>query len=139
MMKKVLLAITLLGFMTACSQSDDKTQMTLDQQVDQLVTEAKFDEAMELLDETSSEEALKLREDVHLRHGIYLIYNADPSQMRENANNALREFIAVLELNPDNEKARAEIEQILGIYRSFPDRQPAEDVLEQLRDFGFQI
>ncbi|WP_232802966.1 outer membrane protein assembly factor BamD [Gracilimonas amylolytica] len=138
-MKKVLLAITLLGFMTACSQSDDKTQMTLDQQVDQLVTEAKFDEAMELLDETSSEEALKLREDVHLRHGIYLIYNADPSQMRENANNALREFIAVLELNPDNEKARAEIEQILGIYRSFPDRQPAEDVLEQLRDFGFQI
>lgn len=139
MMKKVLLAITLLGFMTACSQSDDKTQMTLDQQVDQLVTEAKFDEAMELLDETSSEEALKLREDVHLRHGIYLIYNADPSQMRENANNALREFIAVLELNPDNEKARAEIEQILGIYRSFPDRQPAEDVLEELRDFGFQI
>ncbi len=139
MMKKVLLAITLLGFMTACSQSDDKTQMTLDQQVDQLVTEAKFDEAMELLDETSSEEALKLREDVHLRHGIYLIYNADPSQMRENANNALREFIAVLELNPDNEKARAEIEQILGIYRTFPDRQPAEDVLDQLRDFGFQI
>ena len=138
-MKKVLLAITLLGFMTACSQSDDKTQMTLDQQVDQLVTEAKFDEAMELLDETSSEEALKLREDVHLRHGIYLIYNADPSQMRENANNALREFIAVLELNPDNEKARAEIEQILGIYRTFPDRQPAEDVLDQLRDFGFQI
>lgn len=113
--------------------------MTLEQQVDQLVTEAKFDEAMSLLDESSSEEALQLREEVHLRHGIYLIYNADPSQMRENANNALREFVAVLELNPDNEKARAEIEQILGIYRSFPDRQPAEDVLEELRDFGFTI
>jgi hypothetical protein len=113
--------------------------MTLDQQVDQLVTEAKFDEAMNLLDDSSSEEAIKLREEVHLRHGIYLVYNSDPSQMRENANNALREFVAVLELNPENEKARAEIGQILGIYRSFPDRQPAEDVLEQLREFGFQI
>jgi len=139
MMKKVLLALTIFGFITACSQSENKTPMTLEQQVDQLVTEAKFDEAMNLLDESSSEEALQLREEVHLRHGIYLIYNADPSQMRENANKALREFVAVLELNPDNEKARAEIEQILGIYRSFPDRQPAEDVLEELRDFGFTI
>jgi hypothetical protein len=138
-MKKVLLAITLIGFITACSQSDNESQMSLEQQVDQLVTEAKFDEAMELLDDTSSEEALKLREDVHLRHGIYLIYNSDPSQMRESANNALREFVAVLELNPENEKARAEIEQILGIYRTFPDRQPAEDVLDQLREFGFTI
>jgi len=139
MMKKVLLALTIFGSITACSQSENKTPMTLEQQVDQLVTEAKFDEAMNLLDESSSEEALQLREEVHLRHGIYLIYNADPAQMRENANNALREFVAVLELNPDNEKARAEIEQILGIYRSFPDRQPAEDVLEELRDFGFTI
>lgn len=138
-MKKVLLAIALFGFITACSQSDNTTQMTLEQQVDQLVTEAKFDEAMTLLDESSSEEALKLREEVHLQHGIYLIYNADPSQMRDNANNALREFVAVLELNPENEKARAEIEQILSIYRTFPDRQPAEDVLEQLKDFGFQV
>jgi len=138
-MKKVLLALTLIGFISACSQSENKKTMTLEQQVDQLVTEAKFDEAMNLLDESSSEEALQLREEVHLRHGIYLIYNADPAQMRENANNALREFVAVLELNPDNEKARAEIEQILGIYRSFPDRQPAEDVLEELRDFGFTI
>jgi len=138
-MKKVLLALTLIGFISACSQSENKKTMTLEQQVDQLVTEAKFDEAMNLLDESSSEEALQLREEVHLRHGIYLIYNADPSQMRENANKALREFVAVLELNPDNEKARAEIEQILGIYRSFPDRQPAEDVLEELRDFGFTI
>jgi hypothetical protein len=138
-MKKVLLAITLAGLLTACSQSNDKSQMSLEQQVDQLVTKAKFDEAMDLLDESSSEEALKLREDVHLRHGIYLIYNADPAQMRENANNALREFVAVLELNPENEKARAEIEQILGIYRSFPDRQPAEDVSEKLKEFGFQV
>lgn len=139
MMNKVLLAITLFGFIAACSQSDNKSQMTLEQQVDQLVTEAKFDEAMELLDETSSEETLKLREIVHLRHGIYLIYNSNPAQMRDNANKALREFVAVLELNPENEKARAEIEQILGIYRTFPDRQPAEDVMDQLREFGFTI
>lgn len=138
-MKKVLLALFLLGFVSACSQSEDKAPMTLEQQVDQLVTDAKFQEAMDLVDESSSEEALKLQEQIHLRHGIYLIYNSDPSQMRENANKALREFVAVLELNPENEKARAEIQQILAIYRSFPDRQPAEDVSVKLRDFGFNV
>jgi hypothetical protein len=59
--------------------------------------------------------------------------------MRENANKALREFIAVLEINPENEKATAETEQILGIYRTFPDRKPAEDVVVKLQELGFDI
>lgn len=126
--------------MVACSQSESQTELTLDQQVDKLIAEEQFDEAHALLDdEPASEGVSELREKVHLEHGIHLIYSADPAEMRENANNALREFISVLEINPDNEKARAETEQILSIYRTFPDRQPAEDVLDQLRELGFQI
>ncbi|MFN1835103.1 hypothetical protein AB2B38_007570 [Balneola sp. MJW-20] len=76
-------------------------------------------------------------EQAHYDYGIFLIYNADPSQMRENANKALKEFIAVLRLNPDNEKAMAEIDQIMSIYATFPDRSPDEEIVQELRDLGF--
>lgn len=139
-MRFLLFSVLVFGLMSACSQSESKKEMTLQQEVDALVAEAKFDEAMILLDEKpESPEVTSMKESVHLQHGIHLIYNSDPSQMRENANNALREFIAVLEINPENEKAIAETEQILGIYRTFPNRQPAEDVLAKLEELGFQI
>ena len=86
-----------------------------------------------------SPEVVALKEEVHLKHGIHLIYNSDPSQMRENANLALREFIAVLEINPENEKAIAETEQILGIYRTFPNRSPEPEIMEKLGELGFDI
>lgn len=137
-MRILLVSFFAFALLAGCSES--KSELTLEQKIDNLVAEQKFEEAHALLDEqTSSEEVNQLRESVHLQNGIYLIYNADPSSMRENANNALREFIAVLEINPDNEKARAEAEQILNIYRTFPDRQPAEDVLVKLEELGFQI
>lgn len=147
MMKRtsiVLFSLLTFGLLAACSQekgeAENSQQMTLEQQVTQLITEANFEQAMSLLDsQAESQEVTDLKEEVHLQHGIYLIYNSDPSEMRENANNALREFIAVLEINPENDKARAETEQILGIYRSFPDRQPAQDVLEKLKELGFQV
>lgn len=140
----LLLSVITSGLITACSQEKSESamsqDMTLDQQITQMITDAKFDEAMTILDgKPLSPEVTDLKEKVHLQHGIYLIYNSDPSQMKENANRALREFIAVMKINPENEKARAETDQILGIYRTFPDRQPAEDVLEQLKELGFQI
>lgn len=126
------------ALIVGCGESTP--ERTLEQQVDTMIAEQQFEEAHALLDEqTESEEVVNLQEKTHLQHGIYLIYNSDPASMRENANNALREFVAVLEINPDNEKARAETAQILNIYRSFPDRQPAEDVLEKLEALGFQI
>ena len=130
------LGVMALGLITACSESTQN----LEQQVDNLVAEQKFEEALELLeDQPASEEVTAQKEDVHLQYGIYLIYNADPSQMRENANEALRQFIAVLEINPENEKAIAETEQILSIYRTFPNRQPEQEVLDKLQELGFQV
>jgi hypothetical protein len=135
-MKITSLFLMLFVFFSACSDSPQ----TLDQQVDVLINEQKFDEALVLLnDQPASESVSSLKERVHLQHGIYLIYNADPSQMRENANNALREFIAVLEINPDNEKARAEIQQIINIYKTFQNRQPDEEVIKQLEELGFEV
>lgn len=137
-MRIIVFSILAFAFIAGCSESEK--ELTLEQQVDKMIAEEQFDEAHALLDEQAgSEEVTGQREKVHLQHGIHLIYSADPASMRENANNALREFIAVLEINPVNEKARAEIEQILSIYRTFPDRQPAEDVLEKLEELGFTI
>ena len=135
-MRILLFSILAFGLIAGCSES---TQ-SLDQQVDNLIAEDKFEEALTLLeDQPQSEEVMARKEEVHLQYGIHLIYNAEPTDMRENANHALRQFISVLEINPDNEKAIAETEQILSIYRTFPDRQPAEDVLEKLEELGFQV
>lgn len=137
-MRILLFSFFAFALIVGCAESE--TELTLEQQVDNLIAEEQFEEAHALLDDQEQSEALsEQREKVHLQHGIHLIYNADPASMRENANDALREFIAVLEINPENEKARAEAEQILSIYRTFPDRQPAEDVLEKLEELGFQI
>jgi PBP1b-binding outer membrane lipoprotein LpoB len=141
-MRILLFAILTAGFITACNQSEKKAEQeqTLEQQVNSLVEEARFEDAMAILDgRPTSPEVVALKENVHLQHGIYLIYNSDPSQMRENANNALLEFIAVLEINPENEKAIAETEQILGIYRTFPDRSPEPEIIEKLKELGFDI
>lgn len=143
-MRILFIALLTIGFIAACSQSENKNtveqhELTLDQRVEQHIAEAKFDEALSIVEEASPENAEALKEQIHLQHGIHLIYNAEPAQMRESANNALREFIKVLEINPDNDKARAEIDQILAIYRSFPDRQPEQEILDELEEMGFQI
>jgi hypothetical protein len=141
-MRILLFTLLTFGLITACSESEKPAnqELTMEQEVNGLVENAKFNEAMAILDgKPRSPEVVSLEENVHLQHGIYLIYNSDPSQMRENANKALREFIAVLEINPENEKAIAETEQIIGIYRTFPDRKPAEDVVVKLQELGFEM
>lgn len=141
-MRTLLFGILAIGLLTACNQPEKKAdqEQTLNQQINSLVEEAKFEDAMAILDgRPTSPEVVALKEEVHLQHGIHLIYSADPAQMRENANNALREFIAVLEVNPENEKAIAETEQILGIYRTFPNRSPEPEIMEKLKELGFEI
>ena len=59
--------------------------------------------------------------------------------MRDKINGALAQYVEVLKLNKNNEKAISEIEQILGIYSTFPDRGPDETILAELRNLGFNI
>jgi len=142
-MKLLLLSFLAVGFISACSQSESQDQntgeQTLEQRVENYVSATNFDAALEAVEQASPENADELNEQIHLQYGIQLIYNAEPAQMRESANNALRQFINVLEINPENEKARAEIDQILAIYRSFPDRQPKQEILDKLEEMGFQV
>lgn len=98
-------------------------------------------EALELLaEQPDSPEIFTLKEMTHLNYGLFLEYrDANVTNMRDKMNNALREYVKVLRINPDNEKAISEIEQILGIYATFGNRAPADDVVADLEEFGFTL
>lgn len=136
--KKISIYLFLLLFV-ACSQPENKDEV-VELNAEEATPEQQFEQKLDSLENMEQRsELLAEIEQTHLDYGIYLIYNADPSSMRENANKALRQFIEVLKINPENEKAIAEIEQILSIYRTFPNRKPKKDVAEDLRALGFEV
>ena len=143
-----ILGICVLSFsFMSCSSSSEEQNSTVSStvdialQIDNLVAEDKYTEALELLaGQPDSPEILTLREMTHLNYGLFLEYrDANVTNMRDKMNNALREYVKVLRINPDNEKAISEIEQILGIYATFGNRAPAEDVVADLEEFGFTL
>ena len=135
-----------ISFMS-CSSNSEEQNSTLSStvdialQIDKLVAEDKYTEALELLEgQPDSPKILTLKEMTHLNYGLFLEYrDANVTNMRDKMNNALREYVKVLRINSDNEKAISEIEQILGIYATFGNRAPAEDVVADLEEFGFTL
>ena len=143
-----ILGICVLSFsFMSCSSSSEEQNSTVSStvdialQIDNLVAEDKYTEALELLaGQPDSPEILTLREMTHLNYGLFLEYrDSNVTNMRDKMNNALREYVKVLRINPDNEKAISEIEQILGIYATFGNRAPADDVVADLEEFGFTL
>lgn len=104
-----------------------------------MIEQNEYEAALELLsaeDQTDSEIQL-LREKTHLNYGLHSMTTFDQTEMRTRMNNALSQFTEVLRINPENSVAREQIQQILDIYATIPDRSPQEDVMEGLRDVGF--
>ena len=135
-----------LGFISCSSssegqESDAPNKIDIASQIGELVAKDKYTEALKLLEGIpDSPEILTLKEMTHLNYGLFLEYrDANITNMRDKMNNALREYVKVLRINPDNEKAISEIEQILDIYSTFGDRAPEDDVVSDLREFGFKL
>lgn len=124
---------------SACSSTTEAPSMTLEDQVSALVAEKKFEEALKVLKSADTNEpAVKaLLAKTHLDYGIHIEYedNTIPS-MRDKMVGALYQYIEVLKLEPENEKAIAEIDQIIGIYQTMPGRTLPADILEELRARG---
>lgn len=133
----LLLAVTLTFI--ACSGTTEAPSMTLEDQVAALVAEKKFDDALKVLyTADTNEPAVKaLLATTHLEYGIYIEYddNTIPT-MRDKMVGALYQYIEVLKLEPDNEKAMAEIDQIIGIYQTMPGRTLPADIVDELRARG---
>ena len=135
-----------LGFISCSSssegqESDAPNKIDIASQIGELVAKDKYTEALKLLEGIpDSPEILTLKEMTHLNYGLFLEYrDANITNMRDKMNNALREYVKVLRINPDNEKAISEIEQILDIYSTCGDRAPEDDVVSDLREFGFKL
>lgn len=131
--------ILLLLVITACS---GKTPENLEQHIDQLINNDQYENALEVLEEVDSmtvdANLVLLKEKVHLNYGLYLEYRGpEESSMRDRMTSALEQYIEVLKINPDNEKARAEIQQIMGVYSTIPDRSPGDKIVNELNKLGF--
>lgn len=137
---RYILYLTLIIFSAACSASSTEN---VEEQVNQHIAEDRYEQALDLIERTDSTETEAdlemLREKTHLNYGIYLEYRGpEGSTMRDRMTSALEQYIAVLRINPTNQKAIAEIDQIMGIYSTIPDRGPGEEILGDLRELGFE-
>lgn len=136
---KYILSLVLLLFIASCGT---KTPENLSERVDQLIAEDNYDQALTLINEADPEQTEadleKLKEKTHLNYGIYLEYRGpEGTTMRDRMTTALEQYIAVLKINPDNQKARSEIEQIMSIYSTMPDKSPGQEIVSQLNQLGF--
>ena len=136
----VLLILTLT--LSACSQSDSEyidENLSLSEQIDRLIDNNQYETALNLLENEDREnpETRVLLEKTHLNYGLHSMNTFDQSEMRSRMNNALVQFTEVLKLNSDNSVAREQIEQIMAIYSTIPNREPEPEVLEGLREVGF--
>lgn len=133
-------SLLLLTLFIGCS---DQTPKNLTEEVNRYIAEDSYTKALELLnnaDSTETEADLSiLKEKTYLNYGLYLEYRGpEGSSMRDRMTSALEQYIEVLKINPQNEKARAEIKQIMSIYSTMPDRSPGEEILKELRKLGFE-
>ncbi len=136
---KYLLSISLLLFIVSCGT---QTPENLTERIDQLIAEDNYGQALSLLSEAEPSETDadldRLKEKTHLNYGIYLEYRGpEDSSMRDRMTSALEQYIAVLKINSENQKARSEIEQIMSIYSTMPDKSPGQDIVSQLNELGF--
>lgn len=141
-MKKIFILFLIAGF-AACAETkkEDMSAKSLTERVEFFLENDQYTDALTLLEsEEESEEVMTLREKTHLNYGLFLEYrDSNVTNMRDKMNGALAQYVEVLKINPDNEKAISEIEQILGIYATFDNRKPDEKVAEELRKLGFEV
>jgi len=132
------LFLVLAVLFSSCAQQTEPQAVTLEEQVAALVAEKKFDEAISLLKsaDTNEPNVLALLAKTHLDYGIYIEYDNNDIAMRDKMTGALRQYIEVLKLEPENEKAIAEIDQIIGIYQTMPGRTLPSDILVELQERG---
>ena len=141
-MNRFFILFALLAFV-ACSQSEKKetTSDNLSEKVEAMLDADMYTDALNLLNaQPETEEVLTLKEKTYLNYGLFLEYrDSDVTNMRDKMTNAMWQYIEVLKINPDNEKAISEVEQILGIYSTFPNRKPDPEVIEKLKELGFNV
>ncbi|NBC67193.1 MAG: hypothetical protein GVY07_16245 [Bacteroidetes bacterium] len=112
----------------------------LPEQIDQLIQANEYQTALSMLEEEDQTDPIiqRLLEKTHLNFGLYSMNTFDQTEMRTRMNRALTQFTEVLRINPENQVARTNINQILSIYKTIPERDPEPEVLEGLEEVGIE-
>ncbi len=137
-MRYLLVFLTALLFISCSSETPEDVP----KRIDELIANDQYTQALSLLEDLNPDETdadiSRLREKTHLNYGMYMmIRGPEESTMRDRMTSALEQFIATLNINPENEQARSQIEKIMGIYNTMPDKSPGEEILADLRELGF--
>lgn len=138
-----IISILLLSLiLTACGDDSSyvDSDMPVEQQVNILIEQDEYEAAFDILKDEDPDDPhiAKLREKTHLNYGLYNMNTFDAEEMRTRMNNALVQFTEVLKINPRNAVAREQIEQIMSVYATMPDRGPNPEVMEGLREVGYE-
>jgi len=138
MMKVLSVVFTVLLLTTHCNSTTPKQPESIEQSVAALIEKNNYDQALDLLNkqDTTKAEIISLLVDTHYKYGIYLEYYEKTQTMRDKMTSALRQYIAALKLNPTHEGSIAEIQQIISIYKTFPDRTLPADIHRELSSLG---
>lgn len=143
-MKLLKISIPLfLLLLISCGESEPEIvdeNAPLSEQIDQLIQENEYESALSLLEGEDAEDPTvqQLKEKTHLNYALHSMNTFDQTEMRTRMNRALTQFTKVLRINPENEVARTNINQILSIYQTMPDRNPEPEVVEGLREVGIE-
>jgi len=137
-MRYLFISVIALLFISCSNQTPENVS----DRVNQLIAEDNYTQALDILENAAPQDTdvdlPTLKEKTYLNYGLYLEYRGpEDSTMRDRMTSALEQFIEVLKLNPDNGKARKEIQQIMGIYNTMPDKSPGEDIVSELNELGF--
>jgi len=139
-----ILSILLLSYLlSACSSPDSELideNLPLNDQIDLLIDANEYEIALNRLsvEDRNDPEVLRMYEKTHLNFALHSMNTFDQTEMRTRMNNALHHFTEVLRINPDNIVAREQIEQILTIYQTIPNRSPDPEIMEGLSEFGYE-
>ena len=140
---KFLTLFILMTGLVACSSPDSDLfdeNLSLSDQIDILIEANEYEVALNRLSDEDRTDpgVLRLYEKTHLNFALHNMNTFDQTEMRTRMNNALHQFTEVLRINSNNIVAREQIEQILSIYQTIPNRQPDPEIMIGLREFGFE-
>ena len=136
--KYKLILILLVVIVAGCGNGNELPPGTLDEKVDRYIEQDRYEEALRLLDGEDREdpEVRLLLEKTHLNYALNSMSTFDAGEMRTRMNTALIQFVEVLKINPENSVARNQIQQILGVYDTMPDRGPEPEAVNALQEVG---
>jgi len=128
----------LILIMTGCGNGNEQNPASLEEKINQLIEQDRYEDALQLLadENTEDSEVRLLLEKTYLNYGLKSMNTFEAGEMRTRMNNALIQFVEVLKINPENDVAKNQIDQILGVYNTMPNRSPEPEAVEALRKVG---